>query len=133
MKGSTVESFEELNVYKQARDLTKTLYETTREGSFSKDEGLVDQIRQGSVLIMSNIALGFERESNAEFIQSLYVAKGSCGKVRAQLTVAFDQNYILVNQYNDLNEQCHLIQGMLSNLISYIKKAKGPKLKKLQN
>lgn len=123
-KGSRVQSFEDLNVYKQARDLTNKIYEITRQGSFSKDYGLVDQIRRASVSIMSNIAEGFERGTNAEFIQFLYIAKGSCGEVRAQLTIAFDQKYIDENNYRSLVDQCRRISGMLSNLIAYLKSSR---------
>src|SRR3989304_1282824 len=99
-KGSRVQSFEDLNVYKQTRDLTNKIYEITRQGSFSKDYGLVDQIRRASVSIMSNIAEGFERGTNAEFIQFLYIAKGSCGEVKAHLPLAFTRNYFNENNYS---------------------------------
>ncbi|MCI0454036.1 MAG: four helix bundle protein [Candidatus Dadabacteria bacterium] len=131
-QGSRVESFEDLNVYKQARGLTNKIYEITRQGSFSKDYALVDQIRRASVSIMSNIAEGFERGTNAEFIQFLFIAKGSCGEVRAQLTIAFDQKYIGDNTYRNFITQCRRISGMLGNLIKYLKGAryKGTKYKK---
>ncbi len=121
-----------MNVYKQTRDLTNKIYEITRQGSFSKDYVLVDQIRRASVSIMSNIAEGFERGTNAEFIQFLYIAKGSCGEVRAQLTIAFDQKYIDENNYRSLVDQCRRISGMLSNLIAYLKSSrfKGSKFKR---
>ncbi len=129
---SKVESFEDLNVYKHTRDLTNKIYEITRQGSFSKDYGLVDQIRRASVSIMSNIAEGFERGTNTEFIQFLYVAKGSCGEVRAQLSIAFDQKYLDEIVYKNLTEQCRRIGGMLGNLIGYLKgsRYKGAKYKK---
>src|SRR3989304_9077475 len=123
-KGSRVQSFEDLNVYKQTRDLTNKIYEITRQGSFSKDYGLVDQIRRASVSIMSNIAEGFERGTNAEFIQFLYIAKGSCGEVRAQLTIAFDQKYIDENSHKSLIDRCRRISGMLGNLITYLKSSR---------
>ncbi len=131
-KGSRVESFEDLNVYKQARELTNKIYEITRQGSFLKDYGLVDQIRRASVSIMSNIAEGFERGTNNEFIQFLYIAKGSCGEVRAQLMIAFDQKYINENTYKSLVDHCRRISGMISNLITYLKgsKFKGSKFKR---
>ena len=88
------QEFEELNVYQRARELTNRVYEVTRNGAFARDFGLVDQIRRASVSIMSNIAEGFERGTNAEFVQFLYIAKGSCGEVRAQVSIAFYQKYI---------------------------------------
>lgn len=132
VQGSRVESFEDLYVYKQARELTNKIYEITRQDSFSRDYGLLGQIRRASVSIMSNIAEGFERGTNAEFSQFLFIAKGSCGEVRAQLSIAFDQKYIEENSYKNLVIQCRRISGMLSNLITYLKGARyqGTKYKK---
>lgn len=129
---SRVESFDDLNVYRHARDLTNRIYEITRQGSFTKDYGLVDQIRRASVSVMSNIAEGFERGTNTEFIHFLFIAKGSCGEVRAQLSISFDQKYISENSYHGLVNQCRRISGMLSNLITYLKGStfKGSKFKK---
>ena len=81
---------------------------------------------------MFNIAEGFERGTNAEFIQFLFIAKGSCGEVRAQLSIAFDQNYIEKNTYESLVDQYRRISGMTNNLIAYLKGAryKGTKHKK---
>ncbi|RLB03623.1 MAG: four helix bundle protein [Deltaproteobacteria bacterium] len=121
VQSSRVESFEDLHVYEQARKLTNRIYEITREAPFSKDYGLVDQIRRASVSIMSNIAEGFERGTNTEFIQFLFIAKGSCGEVRAQLTIAHDQRYISKDTYQALVDSCRRISGMLSNLITYLK------------
>jgi len=98
-----VQGFEDLHVYQRAREVTNRIYELTRNNSFARDFRLVDQIRGASVSIMSNIAEGFERGTNAEFVQFLYVAKGSSGEIRAQLTVAFDQSYISRADYHDLN------------------------------
>lgn len=130
--GARVQEFEELHVYQQARDLTNQIYEITRQGSFSKDYGLANQIRRASVSIMSNLAEGFERGTNTEFIQFLFIAKGSCGEVRAQLAIAFDQKYLEEDTYQSLVDQCRRISGMLSNLITYLKssKFKGSKFKK---
>lgn len=90
----TVENFEDLNVWKQARQLTQETYRLTRTERFLKDFGLRDQMQRAAVSIMSNIAEGFERGGNQEFVQFLYVAKASCGEVRSQLYVALDQGYV---------------------------------------
>lgn len=118
------QEFEELNVYQRARELTNRVYEVTRNGAFARDFGLVDQIRRASVSIMSNIAEGFERGTNAEFVQFLYIAKGSSGEIRAQISVAFDQKYISKDVYDDLTDRCRRISGMLSNLINYLRQPK---------
>ncbi|TAK06448.1 four helix bundle protein, partial [bacterium] len=89
-----VKSFEDLEVWKETRRLSKEIYAATQDAKFSKDFGLRDQIRRAAVSVMSNIAEGFERGGNQEFIQFLYIAKGSCGEVRSQLYVALDQGYI---------------------------------------
>jgi hypothetical protein len=83
------------------------------------------------VSVMSNIAEGFERGTNAEFIQFLYIAKGSCGEVRAQLAIAFDQEYIDQAVYRELNDHARLVGGMIGNLIQYLKGStfKGSKFK----
>src|SRR5512147_2126489 len=86
-----VRNFEDLEIWKDARLLTKAIYKMTKDTGFAKDFALRDQIRRASMSVMSNIAEGFERGGNQEFIQFLYVAKASCGEVRSQLYVALDQ------------------------------------------
>ena len=91
-----IKNFEDLEIWKEARRLTqaKFIRLIKRFAKFSKDFGLRDQMQRAAVSIMSNIAEGFERGGNQEFIQFLYVAKGSCGEVRSQLYVALDQEYV---------------------------------------
>lgn len=84
-KGKAAQYFEDLHIYQRARELVNAIYTVTRDSDFRRDSSLVDQIRRVSVSIMSNIAEGFERGGKAEFIQFLYIAKGSCGEVRGQL------------------------------------------------
>ena len=88
---ATIKRFEDIDSWKSSRELTRQIYELTSSGEFCRDFGLKDQIRRACVSILSNIAEGFERGGDREFLQSLAVAKGSCGEVRAQLYVAYDQ------------------------------------------
>jgi len=84
-KGKKIESFEDLVVWQQGVDLAASVYtalETSRDFSFR------DQVRRAAVSVSSNIAEGYESDSNADFIRFLYYAKGSCGEVRSQLQVA---------------------------------------------
>lgn len=128
----TVKYFEDLEVWKDSRILTNRIYSITKKSAFSKDFGLVDQIRRASVSVMSNIAEGFERGGNKEFIQFLYISKGSCGEVRAQLYVAYDQAYIDKREFEDISESARKLSIMIGNFIEYLEKSpyKGPKYKK---
>lgn len=120
MKGNVAQTFEELHIYQRARELTNAVYALCRGGEFGRDLGLVDQIRRASVSVMSNIAEGFERGSKMEFIQYLFIAKGSCGEVRAQLQIAADQQYISSAEHVRLTELCRRTSGMISNLIAHL-------------
>ena len=123
--------FEDLEVWKAARELTNKIYEITRDNVFSKDYGLRDQIRRASVSIMSNIAEGYERGGNQELIQFLSIAKGSCGEVRCQLYIAGDQGYLLQAELKPIIEQCKRISIMINNFMEHLKGSgyKGPKYK----
>ena len=100
-----LERFEDVDAWKVARELTKSVYQVTAAGEFARDFGLRDQIRRAAVSIPSNIAEGFERGGNKEFLQFLSQAKGSCGEIRAQLYVALDQLYLNDVQFQGLIEQ----------------------------
>jgi four helix bundle protein len=118
-----VKNFEDLNVWKQARQLTQEVYRLTKTEKFLKDFGLRDQIRRAAISVMSNIAEGFERGGNQEFVQFLYVAKASCGEVRSQLYVALDQGYVTDNDSEKLLQSFRRLSGMISNLITYLRQS----------
>jgi four helix bundle protein len=118
MKAKT---FRDLHVYQQARILSGEIYKITKQDLFSRDFRLVGQIQNASASVASNIAEGFERGSNSEFVQFLFIAKGSCGEVEAQLDLALDQKYINEDIYAELVKKCHLIRIMISNFIKYLK------------
>lgn len=120
---SAFQRFEDIEAWHKARELTKAIYSLSNDGQFARDFGLRDQIRRASVSIMSNIAEGFERGSNKEFIQFLYIAKGSAGEVRAQLYVALDQAYINQETFNQLNKNAAEISRMISGLIAYLNRS----------
>jgi len=128
---STFRSFEEINAWQKARELTRLVYQISGEGQFARDFGLRDQRRRACVSIMSNIAEGYERSGTKEFVQFLSVAKGSVGEVRSQLYVALDQEYISQVTFEHLIGEAMEISRMLSGLMKYLRKAgmKGSKYK----
>lgn len=90
----TVRTFEDLAIFQKASDLSTEVYRITRQGEFKSDFRFVQQIRAAAGSIMDNIAEGFERSGNKEFINFLYIAKGSCGEVRSQLIRAHNVGLI---------------------------------------
>ena len=128
----SVRRFEDLVVWQKARVLTNEIYKITKKSEFSKDLGLKDQIQRVSVSIMSNIAEGFERGSKEEFIQFLYISRGSCGEVRTQLYVAKDQNYITEEEFQKLQKLAIEVSRLIYHLIESVKTEgfRGQKYKK---
>ena len=127
----TFKSFEEIESWQKARELTREVYTVSNQGAFTKDFGLRDQIRRASVSIMSNIAEGFERDGTREFLQFPAVAKGSSGEVRAQLYIALDQDYIDKNTFETLSAISIEIGNLIGGLMNYLRKSdiKGKKFK----
>lgn len=109
-----INRFEDIIAWKMAKDLTIKIYQLM---SSHKDYGFKDQIQRASVSIMNNIAEGFERKTNQEFRQFLYVAKGSCGEVRSMLLLMPELNYVDSQTAEELIAQAEIISKMLSNLI----------------
>jgi four helix bundle protein len=128
---STIQKIEDLEIWQKARLLVRDLYRISNQNEFSKDFALRNQIRRGAISIMSNIAEGFERDGNKEFIQFLAIAKGSTGEVRSQLYIALDQNHINSNEFNRINDFIIEIAKMINGMINYLTKSniKGLKYK----
>jgi four helix bundle protein len=126
MKGKAARTFEELHIYQRARELTNEIYRRSRGAAFSRDPGLVDQVRRAALSVLSNIAEGFERGTTTEFIHFLYIAKGSCGEVRAQLQIAHDQEYIPRDECHRLQNLSRQTSGMISNFIAHLQSSDYP-------
>ena len=124
MKSKT---FEELKVWQDSRAFVKSIYELTSSNNFAKDYGLKDQIQRASVSIMNNIAEGFERNNNKEFVIFLKYSKGSAGEIRSMLYVALDLDYISKSTFEEYYENVIKIITQISNFIKYLKNYSGKK------
>ncbi len=119
-----IDRFEDMDVWKLSRELVKEIYSAAKTMNFSKDFGLTNQITRASVSVMSNIAEGFERKSNNEFIQFLFIAKSSAGEVRSQLYIAYDLNYITEVEFKKLLLKAETISKSISGFIKYLRAKK---------
>ena len=113
--------FEELPVWKLSKDLAVQIYKITSKGKINKDFGLKGQMQRAALSISSNIAEGFERGSKKEFIQFLYIAKGSCGELRSQMIVAKDLGFLEDNDYSKALSFSVEISQQISGFIDYRK------------
>jgi four helix bundle protein len=120
---SKIEKFEDIVAWQKARELTKTIYAQTRESRFAKDFGLKDQIQRASVSIMGNIAEGFDRGGDKEFIQFLSISNGSCGEVKSHLYVALDQGYVSPAQFSELYNSADEVGRLLSGFMGYLRQS----------
>lgn len=116
-----IEKFEDIEAWQRARQLAKAVYAVTSEGKFARDFGLRDQIQRAAVSVMSNIAEGFDRGGVREFIQFLFIAKGSAAEVQAQLYVALDAGYIKQEQFKGLYDLAGDTGRLIGGFIRYLK------------
>lgn len=119
----TIERFEDSVAWQKARALTSKIYAVTRIGQFAKDFGLTDQIRRAAVSIGSNIAEGFERGNNKEFVTFLGIAKGSAGEVRSQLYTAYDAGYLSDAEITELVGLSKDVSKLINGLILSLRKS----------
>jgi four helix bundle protein len=126
-----IQKFEDILAWQKARELTREIYAHAKVGPFAKDSGLKDQIQRASVSIMGNVAEGFDRGGDKEFIQFLSISKGSCGEVKSHLYVALDQQYINSTQFNRLYNCADEVGRLLVGFMAYLKQSdlRGKKFK----
>ena len=118
---ATIKQFEDLLCWQRARELTKLVCEQFQSYKF---KSLNDQIQRASVSVMSNIAEGFERGTKQEFLNYLFIAKGSAGEVRAQLYVALDCGYLNVETFKCLNSLVQECSKLIYKLTQGVKVSK---------
>lgn len=121
---ATILKFEDIIAWQKALELSDLIYSHSNSDKFSKDFGLKDQMRRASVSVVSNIAEGFEREGNNQFIYFLLVSKASAGELRAQLYIARNQKYISQNEFDIINNKVIEVSKTISGFISYLRTQK---------
>lgn len=126
-----IDSFEDLKVWKCAREVVNMIYDASDRDEFARDFALKDQIRRSGISVVSNIAEGFERDGNKEFLNFLFIAKGSCGEARAQLYIALDRRYVSRHEFEAISSKLKEISRMIYGLIRYLRNSdyKGPKFR----
>lgn len=126
-----IEHFEDLEIWIKARNLCNRIFEIRNKSNLKSDYRLSDQINAASGSIMDNIAEGFERNGNREFIQFLSIAKASCGEVRSQLYRIKDRDYISAEEFDSLYEEVRTLSRQIGGFIGYLQKSdlKGTKFK----
>ena len=126
-----VERFEDLIGWQKSRELFKLTHKITTNELLSKDFNLRDQMRRSSLSVMSNIAEGFDRGGDKEFVQYLYVSKGSCSELRSQLYAAKDVGYINSEEFKKAFELSQETSKILHGLIRAVRnrQEKGHKFK----
>jgi four helix bundle protein len=117
-----ISRFEDLDCWQEARQLTKLVYEAIgRSPSWQKDMRLCGQMRDAAGSVMSNIAEGFARRSNKEFVQFLFIAMSSAAEVQSRLYIAVDQKYVSQEIFASIYEQADKTSRIISGLIKYLR------------
>jgi four helix bundle protein len=116
-----IERFEDIQAWQEARKLVNLVYKAiNKNNAFAHDYRLINQIQAAAVSSMSNIAEGFSRKGNKEFIQFLYISKSSAAEVQSQLYVALDQHYICKNDFHEIYDQADKVSKLCSGFIKYL-------------
>ncbi len=127
-----IDRFEDIEIWQEARILAKMVFRITSVDPFAKDYRFRDQMKAAAGSVMDNIAEGWGRGGNKEFINFLSISKGSCNEVRSQAYRAFDFTYIDETTLSEFLEKTDKISKKTSSFIEYLKKSelKGPKFSK---
>jgi len=126
---ATIERFEEIEAWKEARKLTEEVYRTTKTGGFNRDPGLRDQLRRAAVSSMANIAEGFDGGSSREFQRFLLYALRSTSEVQSHLYVALDQDYLSNDAFKILYDRSLHVKSLIGGFLRYLRSASRAKSK----
>ena len=120
---ATIKRFEDLECWQEARKLVRLIYQVTNTTAFKKDYELVRQVRRSAVSSMANIAEGFHRNSNKDFMRFLDYSRGSIAETLSHCYVALDQNYMAEAELSEIKEGADSVWIKVNNFLSYLKRA----------
>jgi four helix bundle protein len=115
-----IKTFEELTSWQEARKLVNSIYALTNKDKFSRDFELKAQIRRSAISIMANIAEGFHRNSDKEFLRFLDYARASLAETTSHCYIALDQEYISGEELNEIKELSDSVWKKINKFISYL-------------
>jgi len=117
-----IEKFEDIEAWKEARNLNKMVYQASTTNPFKRDLALAAQIQKAAISVMANIAEGFDRQSNREFVQYLYIASSSASEIQSHLYAALDLGYVKGEEFDTLYEQAQTVKKLINGFIAYLKR-----------
>jgi four helix bundle protein len=112
--------FEDIEAWQKGRELKQAVYRHSKRGEFARDFALREQIRRAVISVTANIAEGFERRGNREFIQLLSNSKGSCGEVQNHLYTALDEQYVTKDEFEKLYAQAAEVGRLIGGFMNYL-------------
>lgn len=118
---ATINRFEELEVWQEARLLNKSIWQLTQKEDFKSYFSLNEQLRRASISIMNNISEGFERNGNKEFVQFLSIAKGSTAELKNMLYALLDLELISQKEFEELSQASEKLRNKIAKLMNYLK------------
>jgi four helix bundle protein len=119
----TIKKFEDIEAWQKGRELKQAVYCHSKRGEFARDFALRDQIRRAAMSVTANIAEGFERGGNREFIQFLSNSKGSCGEVQDHLYTALDEQYVTEAEFEKLYAQAAEVGRLIGGFMNYLQRS----------
>ena len=119
----TITRFEDIEAWQLGRELKRAIYACSKSGEFARDFALKDQIRRAAMSVTANIAEGFERDGNREFIQFLSTSKGSCGELQDHLYTALDEGYVTQQQFDELYAKAAEVARKTGAFMNYLKQS----------
>jgi four helix bundle protein len=119
---ATILRFEDIEAWQLGRELKRAVYSHSKRGEFARDFALKDQIRRAVISVTANIAEGFERGGNKEFVQFLSTSKGSCGEVQDHLYTALDEMYVTQKEFDDLYYKAAEVGRKIGAFMNYLQR-----------